>query len=173
MHVGITVTVLLAALWKADWRNWSHYHPTLLYIAVCNLLYNCLCAGYLLWRYNPDFLFNHNSVDIVYSFLVLPGVGLLFLTGYPYETKFKKQLTYITKWVILSLSVESIVLITGFLELERGWKFWMEIPFYYAMYSLIRLHHSRPLLTYLLSIIIIVFLMNAFDVPFKTPIDER
>jgi hypothetical protein len=173
MHVGIAITTLLAVYWKADWKNWEHYHPTILYVSVCNLLYNCLCAGYLLWKYNPDFLFHHNSVDLVYSFIILPGVALLYLTGYPYKTKFTKQFVYITKWVVLSLVIESVVLVTGYLELNRGWEYWMEIPFYFTMYGLIRLHHSKPILTYLFSIIIIVFLMNAFDVPFSTPIEKR
>ncbi|QOR67696.1 hypothetical protein IM538_06060 [Cytobacillus suaedae] len=173
MHVGITIAVLLVVYWKADWRNWKHYHPTLLYVVICNLLYNFLCAEYLLWKYNPDFFFNHNSVEIAYSFIVLPGVALLVLSGYPYETNFKKQTIYIVKWVVLSLLVESIVVATGFLEFNRGWKYWMEIPFYLVMYSLIRLHHTKPLLTYLFSIIIIVFLMNAFDVPFSVPIEKR
>ncbi|MBE4909502.1 hypothetical protein IMZ08_15735 [Bacillus luteolus] len=173
MHVGITIAVLLAVYWKADWKNWRHYHPTLLYVVICNLLYNCLCAGYLLWEYKPDFLFHHNSTDLVYSFIVLPGIALLFLTGYPYETKMKKQFTYISKWVVLSLIVEGIVLLFGFIVLNRGWKYWMEVPFYFTMYYLIRLHHTRPLLTYVLSIIIIVFLMNAFDVPFSVPIEKR
>lgn len=173
MHIGFMVIILIITWWKADWRNWGMYHPTLLYVASSDLLYNYLCTKHLLWAYKPDVILTHNSVDLVYTFIILPAISLLFLTNYPNGFRNSRHIRYITVWVLASLAVEKIIIMAGYLQFNNGWKFWMEIPFYYTMYSLIRLHQTRPLLTYALSILIIIFLINTFDVPFTTPIEKR
>lgn len=165
MHLLLAVIVGIAVFFKADWRNWRVFHPTLFYISYCNLLYDIICKKHYLWKYHPDFLLNHIITDIVYSIWILPCTVLLYISNYPNQESFKKKLIYILKWIILSLAVELVFLKMGRLLLLNGYKFWMEPFFYFLMYTMVRLHHSRPIMTYGFSAIIIMFFIWVFHVP--------
>lgn len=165
MHLTLIGIVAILAYWKSDWRNWQKYGLTIYYVTTCNLLYGVLCQNHLLWKYVPDLLPNSNVlVDIFYSFIVLPCVTLLYLSNYPFGEKVIKHLVYITAWVIGSFLIFYPFVQTGRLVLQNGYHYWMDFFFYIVMYGLIRLHYSRPILTYGISIIFIVFLMRYFHV---------
>lgn len=53
------------------------------------------------------------------------------------------------------------------LLLHNNYSYWMDFLFYAVMYSMIRLHYSRPILTYLLSTGIISFMLWYFQIPLK------
>lgn len=168
MHTILTAILLLAAFWKGDWRNWRKYHHTFLYIVTCNLLYNFLCRDHLLWKQDPDFLpKSHAIVDLIYTFINLPAMTLLYLTHFPFKTSNGKQVRYILWWVLGSLVVEYPFYQMGRIHLQHGYQFWMEPIFYTTMYTMLRLHHTRPLLTYGISAIIILFLIQYFHIPVK------
>lgn len=173
IHILLFIFVLLLIIRKKNWRNWEKFHSTILYVVICNLLYNFLCTNALLWEYKPGLIFSRINVEIIYGFIILPGGTLLYLTYYPFQESFKKKFLYIGKWVLISLLLEYIFIKTGYLELKRGYKYWMELLFYPTMYVMLRLHHSRPILTYGLSTIIILYLLWQFDVPAHLPIDKR
>lgn len=166
MHVLLAASLLAAVLLKADWRNWHEYHTTMLYIGLCNLLYNLLCQDYLLWKYKPDFLLNHRLTDVLYTIIILPSIVLLYLSNYPKNDK-KKAGFHIVKWVIASILIESVYIASHHLELQHGYKLWMEFLFYPCMYIVLKIHHSRPLPAYALSVAIILFMVHYFDVPLK------
>ncbi|WP_108670304.1 CBO0543 family protein [Peribacillus acanthi] len=168
MHVLLATGLLSVAIWKGNWRQWENYALTLFYVTTCNLLYNVLCRNHLLWKYEPDFLPNsHVIVDILYSFIILPAICLLFLTFYPFKSNFLEQGRFILLWVVGSLIIEYPFYKYGRLLLQHGYEFWMEILFYSTMYGMIRLHYTRPLLTYGLSFVLIIFLLQIFHVPIK------
>ncbi|MBM6618811.1 CBO0543 family protein [Bacillus suaedaesalsae] len=168
MHIIITLLLILLAFLKGNWRDWQKYSTTIMYVIICNLLYNVICQDYYLWRYEPDFLLHsHSLTDLLYSFFCLPAITLVYLTHYPNNTPFSKQFQYIVIWVIGSLIVEYPIYKFDRLLLLNGYEYWMEVIFYSLMYSMIRLHQSKPLLTYGLSVIIAVFMIWYFDVPIK------
>jgi hypothetical protein len=168
MHLGLSILLIILAIWKGGWRNWQQYALTLAYVIICNLLYNVLCKDYLLWQYKADILPNkHFLVDLFYSFINLPAVTLLFLSHYPFSKKRTKQVRYIGLWVLGSFLIEYPFLKFERLQLQHGYQYWMDILFYTIMYSFIRLHFTRPLLTYGLSAIFIVFMIWHFQVPLK------
>ncbi|HLO12190.1 MAG TPA: CBO0543 family protein [Pseudoneobacillus sp.] len=168
MHLGLTALLFSWAIWKGDWRNWRKYILTIQYVVACNLLYNFLCKNYLLWQYKADFLPDkHYLIDLFYTFINLPSVTLLYLTFYPYKEQKQKQVKYIAYWVIGSLMVEIPFLLFDRLFLKHGYEYWMDAIFYFFMYSFIRLHYSKQLLTYGMSAVIIVFLVWYFKVPLK------
>ncbi|UII55257.1 hypothetical protein LS684_16590 [Cytobacillus spongiae] len=167
MHVLLAILLCLGLIKRGQLTGWKDYHSTLLYIATCNLLYNCLTEDYKLWKYNADFFENHIMTDLLYSFIILPIVALLFLTNFPNEVERKKKGIYVLKWVIACLLTEALFLSFNRLELMHGYKYWMEIFFYTTMFLMIRLHTKKPLATYFLSIIIIITLIQLFDVPIK------
>jgi hypothetical protein len=168
MHLAFSILLVIIVLWKGDWKNWQKYALTIAYVIICNLLYTYFCRDYLLWKYKADFLpKSHFIVDLFYTFINLPGITLLFLTFYPFSYEKSRQIRFIAYWIISAMIVEYPFIKFGRLHLDHGYEYWMEIPFYTAMFSLIRLHYSRPLIAYGVSVPIIVFMLWYFKVPLK------
>ncbi|MBD8070618.1 CBO0543 family protein [Bacillus sp. PS06] len=168
MHIFIALVVLILGYFKGDWRNLHKYGLTIFYIITCNLLYNLLCYDYLLWEYRPDLLKeSHILVDLIYTFIILPAITLLYLGNYPFTLSLGRKLKYIIVWVIGSFLVTYFIYRTDRLEFHHGYKVWMDLLFYPVMYGMLRLHYTRPILTYGLSVIIILFLLKYFNVPIK------
>ncbi|MGG1678270.1 CBO0543 family protein [Neobacillus sp. NRS-1170] len=168
MHALLTFSLFIFAFWKGDWRHWQKYIHTIFYVITCNLLYAVLCRDHLLWKYRPDFLpKSHFMVELFYSFINLPSITLIFLSHFPFSKPLPKQAGYLLTWIIGALLVEYPFVKWGRLLLIHGYEYWMEPMFYLAMFGMIRLHYSRPFLTYGISIVIIVFMVNYFHVPIK------
>ncbi|WP_273127371.1 CBO0543 family protein [Bacillus weihaiensis] len=170
----VTQAAFIIAVYKlADFKQWKDFHPTLLYVCVLNLLYNYITANYQLWKLHPDFFSNHSITDIMNSIILLPAMSFLFLSHYPKNKEKKAIILYYIKWIIGSVLIESIFVVTNRISFHNGYHFWMEPFFYTLMFTFIRLHYKRPLLTYVLSCLVVLFFIWYFNVPIGTPIDER
>jgi hypothetical protein len=168
MHILLALMVFILSLKWGDLKNIGKYGFTIYYVIICNLLYYVICDDHLLWKYRPDlFMGNHLMVDLIYTFLILPGATFLFLSNFPNQHKMNKPILYILKWVIVMLSIELLFLITGRLILQNGYEYWMEFIFYPVMFGMIYLHHKKPLLSYVFSVSIICFMVWVFNVPIK------
>ena len=168
MHVLLTLSLLSFTVWKGDWRHWQKYSLTCFYVITCNLLYSVLCRDHLLWKYQADLLPKSTfMVELFYTFINLPAVTLLYLSHYPFAKPFLKQVKYFLLWVIGALIVEYPFVKWKRLLLINGYELWMEAIFYLFMFGMIRLHYSRPLLTYGISFVLIIFLVHYFHVPIK------
>jgi hypothetical protein len=168
MHLILAGIVGLATYYKGNWREWSKYALTIFYVIILNLLYEVICMDKRLWVYTPDFFPKSQILTtLLYSFVILPGITLMFLSNYPHTDEVKKQIFYIVKWIFCSFAIESIYLYFDKIILINGYKHWMEPLFYIAMYSIIRLHHTRPLFSYVVSIVIIISLLTIFKIPIK------
>lgn len=168
MHLLFTSVLTGIAFWKGDWRHWEKYHLTIFYVITCNLLYAVLCRDNLLWKYHPDFLpKSHVIVELFYTFINLPALTLLYLSHFPFAKPTAAQARYVLTWIIGSLIVEYFFVKWGRLLLLNGYEYWMEPIFYVFMFGMIRLHYSRPFLTYGISLIVIVFMVHYFHVPIK------
>jgi hypothetical protein len=166
MHIVMTITLLFFAFLKGNWREWEKYHLTIFYVIICNLLYNHIAQDKLLWEYFPDFYpKSHILVDILYSFINLPAITLLFLTFYPLTASLLLKVRFIAMWSVVSFIIEYPFYKFGRLLLQNGYEYWMDFLFYFVMYSMIRLHFSRPFLTYFLSALITIIMILLFDIP--------
>ncbi|WP_226665321.1 CBO0543 family protein [Metabacillus litoralis] len=173
MHTLTHLACIFFVYKFANLREWKNYHPTLLYICVINLLYNFLLANYDLWKYQPDFYSNHSLTEVGNSIILLPAIAYIFLTYYPENQGMRKILKYYLKWIVWSLVIESVYVYFGKITFHHGYKFWMEPFFYILMYTFVRLHYKKPLLTYFLSVIVVLLLLWIFDIPVTTPINQR
>ncbi|WP_246943000.1 CBO0543 family protein [Bacillus pinisoli] len=165
MHLLLTIVMISIAIKYGDRKNLRNYGFTVYYVIICNLLYNILCKDHLLWSYKPDvFLQTRMNVELLYTFVILPGITFVFLSNFPFSTGKVKPILYIIKWVVVSLIIEYVYIKTDRLLLQNGYKYWMEFFFYPVMYGMIYLHHRRPLLSYIFSICIISFLLWYFNI---------
>jgi hypothetical protein len=166
MHILLAICVFVLSLTRGDLKNIEKYSLTIYYVIICNLLYNVICYDYLLWKYKSDiFKASHLTVDLLYTFIGLPGITFLFLSHFPSLQQRVKPFIYILKWVGFALLLELLYIKTGRLVLQNGYEYWMEFFFYPVMFGMVYLHQKKPLISYIFSVIIICFMVWYFDVP--------
>jgi hypothetical protein len=165
MHVAITLLTILASLKWGDWKNWREYQASMFFISTGGLLYEFIVKENTLWKFHPDFLYGHEMVVIVYALITMPISIFLFLSHFP--KGLLKRGIYIVVWSAIYIVIEWILLITGRISYQNGWQFEYSFFFDLVMFSVIALHQEKPVRAYLVSIVIIIFLIHWFDVPFK------
>lgn len=158
MHIAVSIAAVLLTWRYSDWKNWRNYHPTLLYIALSNLLYNFIYCKHLLWEYKP----NHIIAELLSTFVILPLAGLLLLSGYP--TAFKDRALRTIKFVAVFFGIEVIYNLLGILVYDNGWNIWLSLLWDCIMIIAWALHHKRPMLTYGLSVLFITIMLLVFPV---------
>ncbi|WP_053365224.1 CBO0543 family protein [Bacillus sp. FJAT-27245] len=161
----------LAALFKwGDLKNWKKYYSTILFFALGDLLYLYLLSDrYPMWRYTPqgiDLEKGLTSAHISLSIILVkyPATILIYLSKFP-KKKGVTQLFYIMCWVLLYSLNELSDIKLNLIKYYNGWNFYWSIFFNAVMFSMLKVHYSRPILAWLLSILFIVLLWNVFDVP--------
>lgn len=165
LHVAILVLTILASLKWGDWRNWRKYHASMLFIWAGGLLYEYIVKENSLWKFHPDLLYGHDMTVIVYALCTMPISILIFLTHFP--KTWVRRFFYILIWSGIYISVEWILLKFERISYDHGWELWFSFLFDIVMFSVIALHQYKPVPAYLLSIIITIFMISYFHVPFK------
>ncbi|CAM4424331.1 CBO0543 family protein [Paenibacillus tarimensis] len=173
MHLLIVLFSIYAVWRRADLRNWQVYHPTMLYMALGNAMYNFICANYLLWELRPDIMPNHSLTEYLHTLITFPATVLLFLGGYPKGGGRLKVLLHYLFWIGLYAGVESVFALTNRIVYNHGWNLMWSILFDFMMFPMLRLHARHPLAAYVLSIPISTILIMIFDVPVHIPIPQR
>jgi hypothetical protein len=163
MHIFLAIFVIWATYRWGDWRNWQKYHPTMMYFALGNLLYNFLCANHMLWTLAPDVLSNAGLTEMVYTFIIFPASALLFLTNYPQGRK--KVFFHYVQWVLIYGSGEYIFYLFGRIYYQYSWSFAWSIAFNIIMFPMLKLFSVKPLIAYILSALLTVFWMKMFHIP--------
>lgn len=171
MHILTAIISITVVLGWGDWRNWKKYHATLLFFSLGNLVYNFYTANYFLWRMDADIFSNQSFTEMIYTFIVFPATGILFLGNYP--SVGKKQILHILQWISIYGIWEYVFTLTGHIDYQYGWTLGWSIAFLFVMFPLLKLHEKHPLMTYMLSGIVAFFVLWWFDVPVHLPVEER
>jgi len=171
LHIIIAIICILAAYKWGDWRNWQKYHTTILFFSLGNLLYVYLTAGCYLWRLTQSILPSPALTEFLYTFIVFPATILLFLGNFP-QSKWDRVL-HVLKWILIYSAVEYLFTVTGNVEYQNGWSLYWSILFNVVMFPILAIHHKRPLLAYLLSAPVCIFVLWFFDIPINIPIEDR
>ncbi|MBT2690688.1 hypothetical protein J7I93_21345 [Bacillus sp. ISL-47] len=160
------------ALWKwGDWRNWRNYYPTLLFFILGDFLYLYLLSDhYPMWRYNPqgfDEQVHLTNTHVTFSIMAVkyPATILIFLYRFPKNRSLFKKILYIAGWVLLYTVNEIIDIKLNLIKYSNGWSLKWSIFFNTTMFTILIVHHKRPVAAWILSILFIIFLWNQFNVP--------
>lgn len=157
--------IALIAGWKwSDWRNWEKYYPTILFMIVGNFLYNILTYNHPMWLYEKSLLPNHTMIDILHSFVVFPVTIMLYLTYFP-ESNLIKKIRYILFWTAIYISMEWLLSKLELFSYHNGWNILWSAGFNITMFTILWVHHKKPLLAWFFSFFIILFLVIFFEVP--------
>ena len=92
-----------------------------------------------------------------------PATVIVYLSHFPKERM--KQTFYIIFWIILYVLAEIIGLhVFGLIDHFNGWNMWWSFLFDIILFGTLYIHYKRPILAWGLSIIVILFFLNVFDV---------
>ena len=163
---------LFALLKWGDYKNWKIYYPTFLFFVLGDFAYLYLLSDhYPMWRYIPqgfdkniDITNTHISLSIMaikYSATIL-----IYLSKFPKENSIHKVL-YIAGWVSIYVINEIIDLKLNLMKHFNGWNLYWSILFNVVMFTILRIHFTRPIFAWLLSFLFILFLWNIFNIPSK------
>lgn len=163
----IVVSLFIVAAWRwSDWRNWRNYYPTLLFMTTLSLLENCITANHKLWMMvNNPFTTSSLANGLFVAFTSFPAMVLLYLSNYPQKNSHK--VCYITLWVSLYCMIEYGLGHFGLYAYENGWSFGWSVLFNGFMFPILRLHHQKPLLAWLCSGIVLIFIWLYFGFSFE------
>lgn len=162
MHLIIALFFILAVWRWGDWRNWQTYNASMLFTIMGNFLYNFLYADQLLWQMKSSFSLSYKMVELIYSFTILPLTTLLFLTNFPKE--FNKQFFRILTYIAIYTCLELAMIQFGVIQYYRGWNFWYSVAWDSMMFTVIALHFKKPLISYLVSLVVFLTMITHFPV---------
>ncbi|SFD45182.1 hypothetical protein SAMN05216238_101401 [Lentibacillus persicus] len=163
MHILIALSVTLAAWRWADWARFETFHPTILYIVSMDLLYYFFTYDYQLWIFRSNLGVPEEVVDLLHTFIVLPGATMIFLSKFPAERI--SAIFYTAKWVFVFFSIEWVFHLFNLIQYDNGWSLVWSAIFLIVMFPMLILHCKRPLIAYGLSVVVIALLLIIFNVP--------
>ncbi|WP_426861129.1 CBO0543 family protein [Cytobacillus gottheilii] len=162
MYILSNILYIAAAYKWGDWKNWKQYYPTILFFIIGDFLYNFLLYEKSMWLFHDIVLPNHTLITIFTMVLSYTATVLIYVGRRP-EGRGKRSLWFLL-WVGIYLLVEYVNSIFGFITYHNGWNFWWSAMFTLMIFFILPVHHKRPLLAWLISILFIVTLLSIFDV---------
>ena len=160
-HIVVMLSVFLCSLKWGSWSRWREFLPTIYYFGFFNMFYQYLSYTVkAVWELNGFFI-NMFVTDTLYTMVAYPCLVVLFLSHYPEEWRIK--IVYYLKYIGVAILIEWAAFQTDSIEYFEGWNLWWTVLFYCIMFPLLRLHHKNPIRAFILSVLVIVFLLNSFD----------
>ncbi len=161
--LSILIWSLSAYKWS-DWRNWRRYYPTMLFFIVGDLTYTLLCYNHPVWELIAFPFFNVTFTVLIIAFIAWPASVLLYLSLYPKTDKYSKVL-YILIFVILFTINEFIIFRFGQIRYNNGWNIWWSLGFNFFMFPMLKIHHEKPPIAWLLALILCSIFLWIFKIP--------
>ncbi|MFL6562333.1 MAG: CBO0543 family protein, partial [Bacillus sp. (in: firmicutes)] len=117
--------IYLIGSWRlSDWRNWKKYYPTILFIISVDFFISILMYDYPLWTFHGSLIIpNHTIADFIIAFTTFSQIVLIYLSRYPYHSKWYRQIVYLALWVIFEVIIEGIFLFSNLISYHHGWNF--------------------------------------------------
>lgn len=162
MYILINFFYIIAGFKWGDWRNWKQYYSTILFFIIGDFLYNFLLYKKTMWLFHDLVLPNHTTITVLAMVVTYSATVLIYLGRFPHG--WLKRLLWFLLWVGIYLSAEYFNSKLGFITYYNGWNFWWSVLFTAIIFFILPIHHKRPLLAWLISIIIIGSLLSIFDV---------
>jgi hypothetical protein len=162
MYLFINIFYLIAGLIWGDWRNWKQYYPTILFFIIGDLLYNFLLYKKSMWIFHDLILPNHTMITLLAMTISYTATVLIYLGKFP--EGWMKRFFWFLLWSGVYLAAEYFNYKMGFITYHHHWNFGWSVFFTIIIFLILPIHQKKPLLAWLLSIIIIISLLNIFDV---------
>ncbi|MFD2671743.1 CBO0543 family protein [Marinicrinis sediminis] len=155
---------IIVTYYRSDWRNWRTYHPTILLLIAGDYLANFLTYDHSLWELH-SFFGGHTVNDLLLSVVLYPCTVLIFLTRFQQYKTWLPRVRYIVFWITLYSLIEWFASFWGGITYDHGWNLGWSVFINTVIFTIIPLHHYRPLVAYLMAVIIMVFITYTLDIP--------
>lgn len=162
MYILINVFYLIAGIIWGDWRNWQRYYPTILFFMIGDFLYNFLLYNKSMWIFHDLILPNHTMITLLAMTISYTVTVLIYVGRFPIG--WKKRSLWFLLWSGIFLSLEYVNNKLGFITYHNGWTMSWSILFTAIIFLILPIHHKKPLLAWLLSIVIVMSLLTIFEV---------
>jgi hypothetical protein len=162
MYIFINILYLIAGYIWGDWRNWEKYYSTILFLILGDFLYNFLLFNKPMWIFHDLILPNHTIITLLAMTVSYTVTVLIYIGRFPIG--WKKRSLWLLLWSGIFLSFEYVNSKLGFITYHNGWNIWWSVLFTFIIFIILPIHQKRPLLAWLISIVIIVSLLYIFDV---------
>lgn len=163
MIIPLALVFIAITLKWGDWKNWKSYYPTILFFVAGDFIHTYLTAPKPLWRFSTT-VFPGSISHLIADLIIFPCIILIFLPTYTKLGEIKKVL-YIALWVCIIAIIEFIGLKFGHYAYFNGWRFAYSVIFDCLLFPLLIIHHRKPPLAWLLSLIAGISIMVLFRIP--------
>lgn len=165
MNIALALIAIFTSWRFGKWSRFRDYHLTMLFLTATDLIYNFIThsTGYFLWRMPREFFLNGIMIELLWMLIILPAAVLLFLSYYPGVLRYK--LLYILGWTQFYTTLEWFFHRYGRIQYFHGWGVWQSFVFYIIMFTGIRLFYRKPVVGYLVFIIVTLFGIWGYRVP--------
>ncbi|MHB8126227.1 MAG: CBO0543 family protein [Desulfitobacteriaceae bacterium] len=150
--LSILIWLLSAYKWS-DWKNWKNYYSTILFFIVGDLVYSFLTYNHPLWEFIAVPVFNLTFTVLIMVFIAWPSSILLYLSLYPKTNWFLKAL-HVSKFIAFFMINELIIFRFDQIQYSNGWNIWWSLGFDIFMFPLLKIHHEKPPLAWLIALIL-------------------
>lgn len=121
---------------------------------------------YPLWTFRSSLIIpNHTIADFFLTFIMFPNLTLLYLSLYPFQSHWPKQVFYIGSWFIVEVVLEYLFMNAKLITYDHGWSFGWSCLVWLFLFIGLRLHHTRPLWAWVLCFVYTAFLILYFHIP--------
>jgi len=153
--------MFVLAAWKwAKWKNWKEYYPTIVFMLLLSSLESLVSANHHLWIQIKDPFASITLNSLLISFTCFPATVLLYLSHYPKQ--YLHQFLYILVWASINSGIELVMHRLGLIVYDNGWSLPWSVLVNCAMFPVLRIHYTRPLLAWCLSAVFVVFFLFQF-----------
>ena len=136
----------------------------MLFVALVNMSAGYISYHHPLWIFSPDAIVHtETAVEFVNTYLALTATTLVYLSKFP-STGRGQQCAYILMWVFIYGALEFIDhTIIGGISYDNGWSLRSSVLFDCVMFTTIRIHHTRPLLGWLIAFAGAISILTMFN----------
>jgi hypothetical protein len=166
VHIWFALILVACTIYTKSYKLWKKHLDTLWYVSSMVLLYHFLTPTKKLWVYSNTIFTNILATELIYIFITMPCAILIFLNSIKNKKNFRGKAITFLNMITISELWECVYVKFKFIYHLNGWNLIYSVFFYIIMYLCIWLHEEKPLIVYLLSLIVIFILMTFFKIPF-------
>ncbi|WP_173105349.1 hypothetical protein [Bacillus sp. KH172YL63] len=107
---------------------------------------------------------NHTIISISKMVVQYTATIAIFIGRLPHTTK--GMIGWIWLWTAVYGLTEGLAHVLGMMTYHHGWHFGWDLLFNVMMFTVLLIHHKNPLIAWIVSCPIIIFLLMHFDVPY-------
>ncbi|XXM73293.1 CBO0543 family protein [Lysinibacillus sphaericus] len=163
--------VYALAGWKfGNWKEFHSFYPTLLFFIIGDLLSQFLLFDFSMWEFQPadplahSFKLNHTFIALLKMIIQYTATVAIYIGRLP-ET-LSRTVLWVLFWTLIYGITEGLTHYVGIMTYHNGWHFGWDIAFNLMMFTMLIVHHKRPLLAWAVSFPIVIGLWIIFDVPY-------